>query len=336
MDVKGKIRYMNHAIIDQFHLGLTEFKGKPVWEIFAPFPAIMDFLRELRYSRKPLKKEIAIKEKNVALKGEIYGLPLLSLLRIPLGFFVELNDYSRPLESDRLKSWSKTVQKMAHDIKAPLSSIAVNLMTLNLKLEESAPQAHQKIETELAMLLNEVARVKEKTVNFLKFTNLEELNFAWVNLRELIENTLTLFKSYAQKSIRFDTDFDPEIKQIYADEKQLQMALQAIIENAIDAMQAIGSIAVSVTRAEHADKGFDDFVEIDIADTGPGIPKEIIGKVFEPYFTTKKDGTGMGLAIAQKIIREHHGQMEIISTEQFSTVVKIILPVDYRKGNRVY
>lgn len=327
-DARGRIRFMNHTLIDQFRLGLTEFKGQLIWNVFEPFSLVKDFFAKLMQTQKAQRKELFITDKNVVLKGEIYGLPITTFFQIPMIYFVEFNDYTRPIESDRLRSWSKTVQKMVHDIKAPLSSISINLMTLNLKLEEIAPTAHSQLEPELALLSNEVDRVKEKTINFLKFTNLEELNFSWVNLKELIEQTLALFESYARKSIHFIVEIEEGIPKIYADERQLKMALQAILENAIDALQAKGTISISVTKAHHVDKNFKDFVEIDIADTGPGIPQEIIGKVFEPYFTTKKEGTGMGLTIAQKIVLEHHGEMQIISSENFSTVVKLILPVN--------
>ena len=328
---QGNVRYMNHTLVDQLNLGLTEYKGENIRRVLAPFHDIAKLIDALLTARAPVNEDIVMQEKAVSLNGRFYGTPIKVLFNYTYGFYIELNDYSKPVQNDRLKVWSKTVQKMAHDIKAPLSSIALNMTTLNLKLADSAPDTYKMIEPELKLMLNEVNRVKSKTINFLKFTNLEAPRFNRFPVSDLIQRTLELFKSYADQSVRFHVEIEADVEYLYGDEQQLQMALQAIIENSIDAVRADGAIAVTVFKTNQLQNPFTEFVEIDVSDTGPGIPKEHKDKIFEPYFTTKKEGTGMGMAIAKKIILEHQGEISVYSTEKFATVIKIMLPV----GNNV-
>ncbi len=324
---KGKIRYINHTMINQFRLETTNLKGKNVFQIFADFPSFLQQLKKLLDTRRPLDAKISSIKNDVSLQARMLGKPIAAVLGYVNTYFVELNDYSKPIADDRLKVWSKTVQKMAHDIKAPLSSININLTTLNLKLSEISPETYQKIQPELDLMLKEIKRVKEKTINFLKFTNLESPKLDWIDLKNVIQQTLQIFKSYAEHSIHFQLEFDPEVPKIYADAQQLKMAFQAFIENAIDALRGRGTIAISLNKVTDIQHNFKEMVEIEIADSGPGIPETIRDKIFEPYFTTKRDGTGMGLAIARKIILEHGGNLDIYSTENFATIIKITLPL---------
>ena len=106
------------------------------------------------------------------------------------------------------------------------------------------------------------------------------------------------------------------------------MALHIVIENSIDALKGKGLIKISVNMAQYLNNVYQDFVEIEIADSGTGIDAKIKDKIFEPYFTTKKDGTGMGLAIARKIIEDHNGEISIYSKDGFGTVVRFLVPVN--------
>jgi signal transduction histidine kinase len=105
------------------------------------------------------------------------------------------------------------------------------------------------------------------------------------------------------------------------------MAFQVFIENAIDALEGKGKIFISSVLAQYLDHPFPEYLEIEIADNGPGIPESIRDTIFEPFYTTKENGTGMGLVIARKIIMDHNGSLELISKDHFGTVFRIHLPV---------
>lgn len=327
----GKISFMNHTIADQFKLDVTEFKGQSCAQLFSHYPSFLSTVQDLLQNPVQIKQDLSIDENGIDLKATFYAKPITVLFGVVHGLYIEVNDYSQPIRDDRLKVWSKTVQKMAHDIKAPLSSIGLNLSTLKMKLADIAPEAEEKLESELELMLKEINRLRERTNNFLKFTNLEPPQKNLTDIIEVVKSTLKLFDSYAKESVQFFFEAPDKPVYVLGDAKQLHMGFQALIENAIDAIKGQGSISISISVIERIDKKFQPFVEIDIADTGSGIPEEIQDRIFEPYFTTKKEGTGMGLAIAKKIFLDHDGEIRLFSSAHFSTIIKIMLPI----GNHV-
>ena len=323
---KGKIKFMNHALIDQFKLGVTEYKNSQALRVFAPFPSFVKIIKQIMNKPAKLKEELIIAQDKVRLKAAVFAKPITVLFGYTYGYYIEINDYARPVQNDRLKVWSRTVQKMAHDIKTPLSSISLYMKTIDLKLEDNAPEARRLISEDLQIMINEMNRVREMTKNFLKFTNLEAPNFTTCSLSDLIHQALDRFKSYEGQGLQITLELDSEADQVTVDGQQISMALQAVLENAVDAVRGKGLISITTTLNQSFDEHFMPYVEIEIADNGPGIPDHIKQKIFEPYFTTKTDGTGMGLAIARKIMLDHQGDIEIVSRGKFSTVVRFMFP----------
>jgi len=216
---------------------------------------------------------------------------------------------------------------MAHDIKTPLSAIQLSLQTLQMKLSDISPQSLKKLENDFSLINKELKRVKEMTKNFLKFTNLEKPNLQYIAIKQIIAHAVKQFKNYFNHRLKLQLDMDPDITHIWADPAQLQMVFQILIENAIDAMQGQGHILISTSLAQYWGKNFKKYLEIEFADNGPGIEPELLEKVFDPFFSTKAEGTGMGLPIAKKIIEDHGGNISITSRENFATVIRITLPI---------
>jgi len=327
LDNRGIIRQVNHTLIRQLKLESVEIKGRHFSRIFPDLPEVGQFIKSMQAGKTPGSEEILINQPTLHFRGVLFGKPLEGVLGYPSGYYFETNDYTAPVQDDRLKVWSKTVQKMAHDIKTPLSSISLYLKTIQLKLQDQQPQAADLINPDLGIMLEKMTRVREMTKNFLKFTNLEEPKFSRVLLPELLERALERFKSYSEQGLQIEREIDPQAKEAYADEQQLLMALQAVLENAVDAVRGKGVVRIALTLNQPLDKDFVPHIEIEIGDNGPGIPEAVRQKIFEPYFTTKTDGTGMGLAIAQKILLDHKGSLTIYSKEKFATVVRMTFPV---------
>lgn len=160
----------------------------------------------------------------------------------------------------------------------------------------------------------------------MRFTNLEQPNIQKISLTNLIDNSLSHFSNLFKEELTYKIEIDKEYESILGDPYQLEMAFQILIENSIEAMKGNGNILISSTLAQSLGNSYKDFIEIEFADSGPGIPLENIDKIFEPYFTTKSEGTGMGLAIAQKIVNDHGGEINIESRLDFATVFRISLP----------
>jgi len=327
MDYKGRITSLNAML--EHHLGMRHhIQNKERYEqAFAERPEVLSILKRFFENPQPIEEDLSFTTETGSFKGNIRVYPLVGPWRIPLGYSLEITDHSQPLIEERMQVWSKTVQKMAHDIKTPLSAIQLSLQTLRMKLADLAPHSMKQVEKDFQLLQTELKRVRNITKDFLKFTNLEQPNFQVVSLSQVIENALSHFESYLNGNLHIQKELDIQHDRLWADPQQLEMVFKIIIENAIDAMHGKGLILISTNLAQYLDKSFRKFIEIDIADTGTGIEKENEEKIFEPYFTTKTDGTGMGLAIARKIIKDHGGEITITTRENFATVVRIMLPI---------
>ena len=324
---RGVIKKANHTLIDQFHLETIDIQNRHYSVVFAELAPLRQFIRNLMSRGRHINEDVVITDRNFSFRGRLFGRPIKGILNYPAGFYFETNDYARPVQSDRLKVWSKTVQKMAHDIKTPLSSISLNISAVQKKLSDKAPETLQFVGEDIDLMLKEMERVREMTKNFLKFTNLERPLLQVFSLGALVQEITDDFRSYYTDTLDFEVKFDYPQDVIRADRAQLKMALKALLENAIDAVKGSGLVGLSVSQVHQIDKGFDEAVEIEVYDNGPGVAADLREQLFEPYFTTKAQGTGMGLAIAKKIIEDHHGTIELVSGRKFATVFRLMLPV---------
>ncbi len=274
---------------------------------------------------EPQAEEITI-VKDSFNKGKIICSPVLNSFGIIIGYYVELIKYSGPAEDPKLKIWSRTVQQMVHDIKTPLSTIQLNIQTLQYKLHDTLLDNFEIFRDDFNLINTEMSRVRQMTKNFLKYTNLEKPNLQNVSLSSIVKKSIANFTNIFNGKLKLRLELDDRCDAIYADPYQMEMILQVLLENSIESLQGEGVVLIGSSLAQHLDKSFKEYIEIEVADNGKGIPHEIVEKVFDPFFTTKKEGTGMGLSIAKKIISEHGGEINISSREGFATSVRIMLP----------
>ncbi len=331
LDHKGLAFYFNTRIQELLHLSEPIFKGKHVEDILRERPQVLECIRRGMTSGKLCQCEINFVDPDQQFKGEIIITPFRTTFNYIYAYLIEIHDHTQPILNDRLQVWSRSVQKMVHDIKQPLSSVSLNLKALQMRLEQMEIENREDIRDDLLMMKNELEKVRQITNNFLKFVNLENPHFQWVDLEQTIRHSLERFSSLLNDGLQIELEFDAEVKTIWADPQQLELVLHTLVENAIDAMQGRGHIRVSTLLGRQLDDHFSRMVQIEIADNGPGIDPAIKDKIFEPFFTTKTDGTGMGLAIAKKIIEDHGGQIAVYSRKKMGTIVRITLP--FREEN---
>jgi signal transduction histidine kinase len=240
---------------------------------------------------------------------------------------MEISDYTEALLTDRGKIWGATLQRIAHEIKTPLSGINLGLDTLAKKLSRET----DKYTGDIVLIQNEVNRIKALTKNFLLFSNMEKPNFTKVKLNRLLEESIDVFNSYLNSGI--ELTIQPTKYIVLGDELQLKQLFNVIIENAIDACGGKGKIDIRFEKKEirlerqdtRKTTNKNEVIKIIVSDNGKGISEEKLSKIFDPYFTTKKDGTGIGLAIAKKIVEDHKGQIKVESKLNKGTTVYIYL-----------
>ena len=228
-------------------------------------------------------------------------------------------------QTDHINAWSKSAQKIAHDIKTPLSSVALNLHSLQERLEKEKLADKAAIHDDIEIMKKELNRVGELTKSFLKFVDLEKPKFQVVDLKETVQHSVNHFKTFLNDQLSIETHFDEDAIETWADPQQIEQVFQILIENSIDALRGDGKIQISTVVFEPVDEPSQKMIQIEVTDTGPGIDSKDIEKVFDPSFTTKQDVTGMGLAIAKKTIEDHGGEIDVYSRKGLGTTFRFTL-----------
>lgn len=239
----------------------------------------------------------------------------------------------RRLSAERIAAWQDVARTMAHEIKNPLWPIQLSIRSLK-RAYESKSDDFDKIFAECTdTIIEEVESLRRIVDEFSNFARMPKAQLKPENINDIIKDTLALYKNLPE-SIDIKANLYDNIPKIMADKEQLSRAFINIINNAIQAMPNGGSLTIATSidetpkdTSEIVDADVKNTVKIIFADTGVGIPSEIKDKVFQPYVTTKKGGTGLGMAIVQRIITEHNGKIEVESEENVGTKFTIFLPI---------
>src|SRR4051812_36925416 len=236
----------------------------------------------------------------------------------------------RLIRSERLAAVGKIAAQITHEVRNPLSSIGLNAEMLE---EETQGEARKLARA----IVKEVDRLTEITEEYLRFARLPRPKLEREDLGELMKSLVAFMHQELEgRGVTVDARLDPSLPAVAADEHQLRQALLNLMRNAVEAMRDGGRLTLT---AGVVDDGR--FVELTIADTGEGIAADHLPKIFDPFFSTKEGGTGLGLALTQQIIVEHGGRIEVRSDPGRGTtfVVRLVAaaqnPVHTTVGARV-
>lgn len=226
------------------------------------------------------------------------------------------------IRADRLATIGKMSAQITHEIRNPLSSIGLNAELLDEELGNGEPIDLVEARALLGAISSEVDRLTGVTEQYLRFARLPRPQLESVDVVSLVENLLGFTAEELNQHgivVRKDWQARPKVR---ADEGQLWQVLLNIVRNALEAMVDGGELVVRVT--EDAERGMG---AIELADNGPGIADDVREKIFEPFFSTKEHGTGIGLALVHEIVAEHSGELSVSSVEPTGTSFRIELPL---------
>lgn len=243
-----------------------------------------------------------------------------------IGFVLQLRDVTnrvliedRMLRMERYMGLGSLAAGLHHEIKNPLAALSLHVQLLEEQIDEHGPadEARQM----LRVINAEMNRVGGVLESFRDFASIGRLNRAPVDLRELLQRQIELIgPKAAERSVEVDVQIADQIpNEIRADGVRLEQVLLNLLINAIEAMPDGGRLQVSADVDSSK-------LRVDVRDEGPGVPDDLRNKIFDPYFTTKGKGTGLGLALCDKIIRQHGGTLEL-QTSPDGTTFRITLPL---------
>jgi len=216
--------------------------------------------------------------------------------------------------SDKLAALGRLSAGIAHEIKNPLNAMMIHLELLRLKLTEHPASEH------VAIITAQMRRLDEVVQGFLRFTRPADLRFEPVALPELFDAILPIVRAEADKQhIDIRVECPPDLPRINADAGLLEQACLNLALNACQAMPNGGRLRLAGTARPGS-------VEITVEDTGVGIPPEQLGRIFDLYFTTKENGSGIGLSMVYRTAQLHDGDIEVASVPGRGTTFRLTLP----------
>lgn len=220
------------------------------------------------------------------------------------------------IKSERLATIGEFAARIAHEIKNPLSGITVALEMMRGKSENG------ELDKSISEVLTEVRRLDGILKDLLQLSIPKELNFRMTDPNDIVERSVMLVNSRAkEKQVSIETELNCG-RQFSLDSEKCQQVLMNLIINAVDAVES-GTGKVQVHTESDGDHLY-----IKISDNGPGISETARGKIFEPFYSNKKSGTGLGLPISKKIIQSHNGSIEVSSEEGRGTTFTVAIPGD--------
>ena len=211
-------------------------------------------------------------------------------------------DVTEILRSNRLEAWGEMARQVAHEIKNPLTPIQLTAEHLRAVADRDRDALPGVVHTAVDNILRQVTTLRETSKEFSDYASLRQLHRKPLDLRRLLGEVAAGYAGSRERGIDFRADIDPSTPSDFSgDERLLRGAVANLIENALQANPQghvrLGSRAV------------DSRVIISVEDDGPGVPPDMLPKIFDPYFSTKSTGTGLGLAIARKAVEEHGGSV---------------------------
>jgi signal transduction histidine kinase len=223
----------------------------------------------------------------------------------------------RELEAERLRAFREVARRVAHEIKNPLTSMRIAVDQLRRSLKDSAGgQAVERSQTAIQVLDAETDRLERLAREFADFGRLPEGPQSEIDLVELLEE---LGRAGVPEGVRVAVRANGGRRTIMGHYDPLRRAFANLLRNASEAMGGHGAIDVTVT-------GDGSGIAVTLADHGPGIPDDLRQRVFEPYFTTKGDGTGLGLALVRQTLEAHRGTITLTATPGGGATFAIVFP----------
>jgi two-component system nitrogen regulation sensor histidine kinase NtrY len=282
---------------------------------------IEELLNELRSSQKDsIEKQLTVRLKGKSLTLLINMTNLKDEEGRSLGVVAVFDDLTQMIKAQRMAAWREVARRIAHEIKNPLTPIQLSAQRLRKRYLDKLPEDGAVFDECTKVIVKQVEELKGMVNEFSSFARMPASQPSLNHLNDIIRETLVLFQE-AHKEVQFM--FVPEhLPILNIDRDQMKRVMINLIKNSLTAIDGEGEIKILTSYDPKLQ-----MVRLEVSDDGCGIPEEDKGRLFEPYFSTGRTGTGLGLTIVNAIIADHNGYIRVRDNKPKGTTFLIELPV---------
>lgn len=323
LDTAGGISFINHAGCRFFGTTPELAQGKPLDEVVRG----VDWSNLMQSNRRTVSRDLEVfYPENRYLN--FYLSPVAEEGEADLGHVMLVRDVTRSreeaekeMESEKLNALTLLAAGVAHEIGNPLNSLSLHLQLLERRIRDLPEGDKKPLQKHLGTARTEIGRLDTILKQFLQAMRPTKPERETTNLHQLLEESLqALSPELESRKIPVKLDLAEDLPSLELDPTQIKQALYNVIRNAYQAVeQGSGEIWIHSKVTDYE-------VCLSISDNGSGISPEAMGAMFEPFRTTKTNGTGLGMLIVRRILREHGGELEVESEEEVGTKVTLYFP----------
>src|SRR5215813_7010950 len=290
----------------------TFFRSEPLQVM----RAIVESVKE----RESVEREIKIPSPDQLLIAVVTAATLRDDEGKILGVMIFLEDITQIQKVQRMEAWREVARRIAHEIKNPLTPIQLSAERLRKRYSRLLEGNGAILDKCTSTIIQQVDELKNLVNEFSHFARLPSAHLTTNDLNEIVQESLFLFKE-GHHDIHFQFRSE-EIPSLELDREQIKRAIINLLDNAVAAVEENGEIRI--TTSYDRSRGV---VYLEVTDNGCGLTPEVRARIFEPYFSTKKNGTGLGLTIVSQIIEDHRGYIRVRPNESRGTKFTIEFPV---------
>lgn len=325
VDRDGVITTINSAAEKMLDIKTGKVLNRKYEEVLKPehLTLVNDFLREMKEGSSGFverQAQLILKDRVLTVQAA------LTILKDDddnyMGMVAVFEDLTQLKRAERTAAWREVAKRMAHEIKNPLTPVQLSAQRLQRKYGDKFGGNGSVFRECTGAIIDQVDVLKNLVNEFSRFARLPVTNPSLNDLNEVIADSLTLFQDAHKKDISFDFKKGSDIPRLNLDAQQIKRVMVNLLDNAVAAGDKNGMVKIKTSYDKMYRK-----VKVEVIDDGHGIPPHDKMKLFEPYFSTKKSGTGLGLVIVNSIISDHHGSVNVRDNTPRGTVVTFELPV---------
>ena len=243
-----------------------------------------------------------------------------------MGYVIVFDDITTLLQAQRDAAWGEVARRLAHEIKNPLTPIQLSAERLRRRLLSTMnPPDAEILDRATHTIVQQVETMQQMVNAFSEYARAPEMRITRFSLNQLVTDVADLYRSQDPRAL-IHLALDESLESIEADRGRVRQILNNLVTNALEALDGVGKPTLDITtRLESG--GDAAYAVITVCDNGPGFQRELLGRVFDPYVTSKPKGTGLGLAIVKKIVEEHGGRIDADNRSEGGARVRVVLPV---------